>query len=1452
MASSSYSRRDFNNSTFASEAYGLIIEGTDLVLRDPDRAEVSRVALPDAGVVTSEQFNDWITQTFIPLLKPLIGDSEAGQGDSGADGSDGSDANNWLANMTGLFKVSAASLDLTRAYLDFKDKKLMVGEAFFDSLEAGQDDIFEQIADELLDEDHEEYLSKIDWKVIKNRPLWQEEQSATRKKNIGIYGNLVLDDSSGVMLSRRLNVSDDTKNVRALNNYAPIRLIDFDTEGTADLDVPDAKINVHRATDFKHDVTMTSLRTESINDVKFNTQYLDLDSGLPDASYLSHATNHDLNSTVGYFVKSEALGDTMLNAQEGAGIKLCVMDRPLMTIHEYGIDTTLPFISVDSTVAHLKSNLALYQRVRDKGAIELVFDEDDNQPISYFSVRTGESVTATDKELFQISKDGSAYVRDTDGQFINLQQDFARALHNHDGEYAALDHTHSDFVTTTMADSQYAALDHTHFDFVTTTLADSQYAALDHTHSDFVTTTVHDRLKKEVDDLETKVDGLKVDNADDGSSSFFGGLLSGVIGGAAAGALTAGGLGITSQSGILQTGANSLYDAIENELQDAIDREDVSIEYDQLKKRPLATRVVDSKKDVGIQGDMVISPEAGIVLSRNLASNNNNIVFEGEQAEETVIDFNTTFMNIYRPLNVVADTNGDEISINGVSLDAIYAPIIHSHTLSDITDSISELSDRIVYDKKYHLFKLKPGGIFKIKDSADIDMFQVMDTGIAYFKNNLRIPDNKGMYFGQTTGYKSSIRHSNNNLIVQAQNSLFNRSENSVIYQLYNGSRFVEKMRLSNEGRLGIGTQTPTEALHVVGNIKASGFLDADGANIIPSLDGYALTSDIPSLDGYALTSDIPSLDGYALTSDIPSLDGYLTQVDWNEASHMANKPLSLQPNLIRETHGELNIESEYHMNLVFDYDGNNASHNAAFKIQTKQNTSSTTTNTDLVTVNKAGDMIVSGMVHPKYIKLPNRETSGGFSVPSQHGVLAYDANFYPNGEAGHPEFSATSNSGLAGGLMLYKSNNQWSGVIDSQNMTKLNANFHSVSIQGQDISDKYYTKTQIDDKGYLTQNQPHNHDYHYYSKSESDSKYIDKNADTVFVNNLLIKDAIKYGDSLDSLERCFLSTRNTELSRSTAPYFKLGTLNDTTAGGASIHIRGTVGGFDDTKMASIDVTVCVRSGLTTFGTVYGNPIQVELRVFHTGTSGNKGRNMEVWLKLPNFNVLNLELIASGQSCVVYHDSYHTAYPGYPYSVEIDNVLTQPHVLKLDRYGNLTVRDINSSGLIATGATPSIKASNPDFVSMSGGNIDMSQSYARTIEQGIDASGRPYIDFAGPALSIRRNGTEICNIDSNGRLSTDQVGSGGSSSNTFTGLRGRVLISRTGNDTKLFTSSSPNLLVFTNLVDVNIKTQYALNYNAGDLTTNVKIERNGSNYDYVCYHENIFNGGYIHYIRVNP
>ena len=333
-----------------------------------------------------------------------------------------------------------------------------------------------------------------------------------------------------------------------------------------------------------------------------------------------------------------------------------------------------------------------------------------------------------------------------------------------------------------------------------------------------------------------------------------------------------------------------------------------------------------------------------------------------------------------------------------------------------------------------------------------------------------------------------------------------------------------------------------------------------------------------------------------------------------------------------------------------------------------------------------------------------------------------------------------------------------------------------------------------------------------------------------IIKGDLLLHDTLKYGNSEGEIERCFLSHRNAEMPHQPA-YIKLAEFYSGNSGGSCIQIRGTVGTFHADEIAHIDVSFGARGGHKMRGIVHGEAGSVDLRLLQIENPiPHRGNRYQLWLYRPQYCVLNLELIASGQgNSRVFHDSTFTNWPADIISVVGTDLL--------NTHGD-TIKNIDGAVTVR-----SLEASN-----------DGQSDSVRSVKMGIDSSsGKPYIDFAGDVLSIRRNGTEICNFDSGGNLSTAESNYNppiGSSSCFYDNEKGEVIIDENDTSTFLFESRSPDLIVFCQLRNVQNTTSNPDNTNfSTKVRTDYKIQ-NG-NYNYFCDHE-AFRSGKVHYIRINP
>ena len=98
------------------------------------------------------------------------------------------------------------------------------------------------------------------------------------------------------------------------------------------------------------------------------------------------------------------------------------------------------------------------------------------------------------------------------------------------------------------------------------------------------------------------------------------------------------------------------------------------------------------------------------------------------------------------------------------------------------------------------------------------------------FKNNagniLKIENNSGSYFQLTS----------------ADTLIYNGTNNDIIFSTNN----TERLRIKNDGKIGIGIANPLSELHVVGNIRVSGsIINTAGNSIIPDFATISVNTDV-------------------------------------------------------------------------------------------------------------------------------------------------------------------------------------------------------------------------------------------------------------------------------------------------------------------------------------------------------------------------------------------------------------------------------------------------------------------------------------------------------------------------------------------------------------------------------------------------------------------------------
>jgi len=278
--------------------------------------------------------------------------------------------------------------------------------------------------------------------------------------------------------------------------------------------------------------------------------------------------------------------------------------------------------------------------------------------------------------------------------------------------------------------------------------------------------------------------------------------------------------------------------------------------------------------------------------------------------------------------------------------------------------------------------------------------------------------------FDSTATYKTYVR-SNGSVSIQLDTGNNDADTQSFIINKNAATGGTELFRVQEGGNVGVGTSTPSEALSVVGNIKATGNVIAGGtmtanvgaSNVSAGSFGTTAGKGNYRFEGAATTNDVLKIDatnervGVGTASPVTKLTSY-GQGD-NMTLQSGGDSTGVRHNLVFQG-GATNIEARIQSGNYGGYNGG-----LDFQVSASQATASTTTNSALFI--QAGGNVGIGTTAPG-AKLEVTGTSGGrYARIADNGLLTINYG----DSAGDTKFITLSNSyGNTGNLhnILFKS----------------------------------------------------------------------------------------------------------------------------------------------------------------------------------------------------------------------------------------------------------------------------------------------------------------------------------------------------------------------------------------------------------------------------------------------
>ena len=219
---------------------------------------------------------------------------------------------------------------------------------------------------------------------------------------------------------------------------------------------------------------------------------------------------------------------------------------------------------------------------------------------------------------------------------------------------------------------------------------------------------------------------------------------------------------------------------------------------------------------------MIIKPNGTVAIGGSTATDEGRVSIESNLVKQAALNYSANMLYFVRPSsrnNSTGVSNYQNANMATFKLGSYDASTTQSHSLM-----VLEMADGATNTPDRKLMSWQANGFVGLNTDNPLHNFDVI--GDVSVRERLEIND----VAGNLTGMLASTPTTGTGGVENGIRLVCQRGNGKIMFEINDGAGPLERMRIISNGNVGIGTTAPTQKLHVIGNILASGTITPSDA----------------------------------------------------------------------------------------------------------------------------------------------------------------------------------------------------------------------------------------------------------------------------------------------------------------------------------------------------------------------------------------------------------------------------------------------------------------------------------------------------------------------------------------------------------------------------------------------------------------------------------------------